>query len=129
MRAKVLEAAGKGTPWEIELDALVHRRFLRDLDLSRIAHYPRYLEALCRRIHRARQNMVKDAEKAKPLLDYIRRYQAIKAPASLKRPLRWLLEEFKVQIFAQELGTDGKVSAKVIDAAFEALEIQVRRKA
>jgi ATP-dependent helicase HrpA len=126
-REKVLSLAGKGSPWELELDALVHNRFLREMDLSRLSHYPRYLDALYRRIQRARQNPAKDAEKAKPLIGYIRRFQSIKAPVEEKRKLRWLLEELKVQIFAQELGTAGKVSRKVVDAAFAKWENQPLR--
>jgi ATP-dependent helicase HrpA len=121
-RGKVLEIAGAGQPWTAELDALLHPRFLRQLSLSQLFHYPRYLEALALRIRRARQNPAKDAEKAGPLLKYIRRYQALKCPAPTRRRLRWLLEEFKVQVFAQELGTAGKVSEKVIEAAFAEAE-------
>jgi ATP-dependent helicase HrpA len=122
-REKVLSKTQEGSPWRIELDALIHSRFLRQLDLSRLNHYARYLEALSRRIDRARQNPSKDAEKAKPLIACIRRYAALKKVSPREKwQLRWLLEEYKVQIFAQELGTDGKVSAKVIDAAFARLE-------
>jgi ATP-dependent helicase HrpA len=121
-RDKVLAVSTGGSPWRIEVDALVHAKFLRQLNLSRLKHYPRYLDALQRRIQRARQNPSKDAEKARPLVDYIRRYVALKAPVQEKRKLRWLLEEYKVQVFAQELGTAEKVSPKVIDAAFTRLE-------
>jgi ATP-dependent helicase HrpA len=125
-RQRVLDTAGGQEAWNAELDALLHKRFLRQLSLSRLFHYPRYLEAMELRIRRARQNPVKDAEKAQPLLAYIRRFQALKAPAGEKRRLRWLLEEFKVQTFAQELGTDGKVSPKVLDAAFAEAEASGR---
>jgi ATP-dependent helicase HrpA len=122
-REKIISKTQDGSPWRVELDALIHPRFLRQLNLSRLYHYPRYLEALSRRIDRARQNPSKDAEKAMPLIACIRRYAALKkVPVADKWRLRWLLEEYKVQIFAQELGTDGKVSPKVVDAAFAKLE-------
>lgn len=127
-REKVLSLAGKGSAWEHELNALVHKNFLRQMDLSQLDHYTRYLEALHRRIQRARQNPQKDAEKAQPLIGYIKRFQSVNAPVAEKRKLRWLLEELKVQIFAQELGTSGKVSQKVVDAAFASLENQPLRK-
>ena len=120
-RDKVMGLTAADSPWRTELDALVHPKFLRQLDLSQLHHYPRYLEALVLRIERARRNPAKDAEKARPLLEYIRRYAALKAPGRDKRRLRWLLEEYKVQVFAQELGTVGKVSTKVVDAAFAEL--------
>lgn len=128
-RDKVMTLIHPDSPWKTELDALVHPRFLRSLDLSRLNHYPRYIDALSRRIQRARQNPVKDAEKARPLVAYIRRFAGLKSEPAEKRRLRWLLEEYKVQIFAQELGTSEKVSPKIIDAAFARLESQSLRKA
>ncbi|MBT4097462.1 MAG: DUF3418 domain-containing protein, partial [Gemmatimonadetes bacterium] len=35
---------------------------------------------------------------------------------------RWLLEEFRVSIFAQELGTAQKVSVKRLETQLEAVE-------
>lgn len=128
-RQSVLSQTQENSPWRIELDALIHARFLRQLDLSRLHHYSRYLEALSKRIQRARQNPLKDAEKAKPLIQYIQRFSSLKAPVAEKRRLRWLLEEFKVQIFAQELGTAGRVSQKILDSEFARLENQFLRKA
>lgn len=128
-REAVLELAGRNSPWEVELNALVHKRFLRECELPRLGEYPRYLEALSLRIRRARQNPSKDAEKARPLVAFIQRYQKLKTPAVVKRKLRWLLEEYKVQVFAQELGTAGKVSHKVIEAAFSEAETQAGRRA
>ena len=128
-REKVMALAAVGSPWRLEIDALVHPKFLRSLDLSRLHHYPRYIDALHRRIQRARQNPAKDAEKAQPLVGYIRRFAALKAEPAEKRNLRWMLEEYKVQVFAQELGTSEKVSPKIIEAAFARLENQPLRKA
>ena len=128
-RQAVLELTLENSPWRIELDALIHPKFLRQLDLMRLQQYPRYLQALSRRIQRARQNPLKDAEKARPLIEYIQKYSMMKASIRDKRRIRWLLEEFKVQVFAQELGTAERVSAKILDAAFAELENQTLRKA
>jgi ATP-dependent helicase HrpA len=128
-RDKVLALAGKEPAWAIELEALVHPRFLREMELARLRRYPVYLEALCRRIERARRDPARDAARARPVIAFIRRYAALKAPGPHKRRLRWLLEEYKVQVFAQELGTGEKVSDKIIEAALAQEESQVRRKA
>ena len=128
-RDSVMRLIDPKSQWKQELDSLVHPRFLRQLELSRLNHYPRYLEALRVRIQRARQNPEKDREKAKPLIDYIQRYARLSAPASEKRALRWLLEEFKVQVFAQELGTSERVSPKILDTSFRQLESQPLRNA
>jgi len=117
-REAVVELAGPAAVWQAEMDALLHRRFLRTLGFSQLKAYPRYLEALALRIRRARQNPSRDAEKAEPLIAWIRRFQALKASRADKQRLRWLLEEYKVQIFAQELGTQEKVSEKILREAF-----------
>lgn len=114
--------AGGDRLWVAELDALVHPRFLERLDLSRLNHYTRYLDALRIRIERARTKPQRDAEKAAQIAPFVARYAALKLPASTKRPLRWLIEEYKVQAFAQELGTDGRVSAQALEQSFRELE-------
>ncbi|NBD38645.1 MAG: ATP-dependent RNA helicase HrpA, partial [Verrucomicrobia bacterium] len=117
-RDSLLAGLSAQSPWRAEVDALVHERFLRQLHLSRLHHYPRYLKAMGIRRERAERNPARDREKAQPVLAFLRRYAALRAPAPKKRRLRWLLEEYKVQIFAQELGTDGKISAKILEQAF-----------
>lgn len=121
-RDSVLAGLPAQSPWRAEVDALVHERFLRQLNLSRLHHYPRYLKAIGIRRERAERNPARDLERAKPVLAFLRRYAALRAPAPQKRRLRWLLEEYKVQVFAQELGTDGRISAKILDQAFAQAE-------
>ena len=96
--------------------------------MSQLNNYLRYLEALKIRIVRALQNPAKDLDKAQPLIACIKRFQGLKASPLEKRKLRWLLEEFKVQVFAQELGTRIKVSSKLIGKTFDRLENQPGRK-
>jgi len=127
-RSEVLKVAGKTAAWQMELNSLVHARFLRELDMTQLNNYLRYLDALKIRIERARQNPAKDLEKAQPLIAFIRRFQGLKTSPVEKRKLRWQLEEFKVQVFAQELGTRVKVSSKLISNTFERLENQSGRK-
>jgi ATP-dependent helicase HrpA len=120
-RDQVATLSGSIAAWQAELDSLVHRRFLQELDLSQLFHYPRYLEGLRVRIERARVSPQKDLEKARQLLPFIREYLSLKVPARDKEPLRWLIEEFKIQLFAQELKTPRKVSPKVIESMIVAL--------
>jgi ATP-dependent helicase HrpA len=105
-----------------EIDALVPRRLLAVTPWDRLAELPRYLQALIVRAERAAVNPAKDREKqalVQPYLEGLRRLgEAVKGD----RPrwehyqrFRWLLEEFKVSVFAQELGTAERVSAKKLD--------------
>ena len=54
-------------------------------------------------------NPAKDAEKAR-LLGEFEGWEG-RVPASSQAAFRWLLEEYRVSVFAQELGTAQPVSA------------------
>ncbi|MBI5385887.1 MAG: ATP-dependent RNA helicase HrpA [Verrucomicrobia bacterium] len=105
-----------------EIDALVPPRFLRAIPFAQLAHVSRYLQALVVRAERAALNPGKDADKAarvKPHADALRALLAQPIPDPERRErverFRWLVEEFKVSVFAQELGTAVPVSAKKLE--------------
>lgn len=89
--------------------------FLTRLSAERLDEYPRYLAALERRLNRARLDPPKDLTKAQLLLPYERALGELKKVTAEREALFWSLEEYRVQIFAQELGTRGKVSPKILD--------------
>jgi ATP-dependent helicase HrpA len=95
---------------ERDVNELVSPDFLRATPLERLRHFPRYLKAMKLRSERWRKNPAKDAERMKSLAPYA------KAPGSV----RWLIEEFRVSLFAQELGTSEPVSAVKLDQAIAA---------
>ncbi|WP_160164460.1 ATP-dependent RNA helicase HrpA [Pedosphaera parvula] len=109
-----------------ELEALFPKRFLESVPYEQLAHYPRYLKALHTRAERAKLNPLKDQERSRQLAPYqeaLRKFQSSqsKSPEAQKQieEFRWLVEEFKVSIFAQELGTAVPVSAKRLDQELE----------
>jgi ATP-dependent helicase HrpA len=106
-----------------ELDALVPSRFLVLVPFTQLHHLPRYLDALRIRAERAALNPVKDAERQRRVEPYVKQVQARLAAAApgsdqhaRAEAFRWLVEEFKVSCFAQELGTAVPVSEKRLDA-------------
>jgi ATP-dependent helicase HrpA len=99
-----------------ELEALITPDFLRTTPYEQLAHLPRYLKAMRVRADRWRQNPIKDAERAKQIAPYV------KASVELRgrlggEALRWLVEEFRVSLFAQEIGTAGAVSVVKLERA------------
>jgi ATP-dependent helicase HrpA len=106
------------------LAALLAPDFLRTTPYARLAHLPRYLKAMRLRAERARKNPGKDAERLAQLAPYLRALADPAAAASPREGLeafRWLVEEFRVSLFAQELGTAEPVSAVKLDRALAAL--------
>ncbi len=107
-----------------QADALLTPGFLRELPPSRLVHYPRYLKAMRLRGERLRQDPAKDQQRMLQVMPYWRAYLQHRAvgtdPAKLAE-LRWLIEELRVSLFAQELKTPEPVSAKRLAKALAAI--------
>ena len=94
---------------------------------AQFAHLPRYLKAVVARIDKLRSDPVRDArlmsEMAPLLTQYARVRGALKgAPDQGLDEFRWLLEELRVALFAQELRTPMPVSVKRLQKAFESMQ-------
>jgi ATP-dependent helicase HrpA len=103
-----------------DLAALVSPEFLRTTPYARLALFPRYLKAMKLRAERARKNPAKDAERQKQVAAYAGAVRRL-PPGEGTEALRWLIEELRVSVFAQELGTAEPVSAVKIERALAAL--------
>jgi ATP-dependent helicase HrpA len=120
-------AASRATnPLARELTNLLPSRFLEHLEYERLPHLQRYLKALLIRAERAALNPAKDQERVRqmaPYLEALAKWQAKPSPSAGARRqievLRWMIEEFKVSQFAQELGTAAPVSPKRLDQQLE----------
>jgi len=97
-----------------DVNALLTPHFMRTTPLERFWDLPRYLKAIRLRAEKWKKNPQKDAERAKQLAPYL------SAPPAV----RWLVEEFRVSLFAQELGTSEPISAVKLDEAIKALNAQ-----
>ena len=111
-----------------EVDALVPRRFLEEVPFAQLPHLPRYLKALMLRIERAANNPPKEAERVKLVAPYVAEARRLRTtpPATpearqIAEEFRWLVEEYKVSVFAQELGTAKPASPKRLDELLERL--------
>ncbi|WP_188794589.1 ATP-dependent RNA helicase HrpA [Dyella nitratireducens] len=105
-----------------QLDGMLAPGFLRELSTSRLAHFPRYLKAMRLRAERLRQDPTKDQQRMLQVLPYWREYLKHRAAGDEGLDeLRWLIEEWRVSLFAQELKTAEPVSVKRLAKALEAL--------
>jgi ATP-dependent helicase HrpA len=106
-----------------QLEAMVTPGFLRELSTARLAHFPRYLKAMRLRAERLRQDPVKDQQRMLQVLPYWREYLNHRAAADAGLDeLRWLIEEWRVSLFAQELKTPEPVSAKRLAKALQLIK-------
>lgn len=100
-----------------ELDALVPAGFLFCTPYDQLQHLPRFLKAMLVRAERADSNPGADKVKAARVAPYLEALRNL----TREHPLRWMIEEFKVSVFAQELGTAYRISSKAIDQALDTM--------
>ena len=94
-------------------NALVGDGFIAAIPPSHLRHVPRYLNALRRRLAAAAENPSRDAALAWQVREVEDEWAASGSPDDV----RWMIEELRVSLFAQQLGTDGTVSAQRIRKA------------
>jgi ATP-dependent helicase HrpA len=104
-----------------DVEALVPPAFLQTTPFAQLAHIPRYLKAMKLRTERWRKNPAKDAERAAQLAPYVAAIEKMRGCEG-GESFRWLAEELRVSLFAQELGTAEPVSAVKLDRLIAQVE-------
>ena len=103
-----------------QLQRLVGKRFLVDTPWTALQHLPRYLKAITLRLDKVRADPARDAARLADVKPQEQRYWRLVAERKGQvddrmHELRWLLEELRVSLFAQELRTPQPVSVKRIE--------------
>lgn len=114
LRRKILQKPKPYPGLEKDVDRLVAADFLERTPHARLPHVLRYLRAIEVRAERAALNPSKDAEKARQLAPFAG--WETRVPVVNREAFGWMLEEFRVSVFAQELGTDQPVSVQRLKA-------------
>ncbi len=109
-----------------QLTRLMPKDFLMAFAFERLGHFARYLKAAAVRVDKWRNNPARDAElfaEWRSLAQPFEREQLAKLKAGVIDPqldeFRWLLEELRVSLFAQELKTPMPVSVKRLQKIWE----------
>jgi len=110
------------------LDALVFRGFLQQVPYRHLEDYPRYLKAIETRAERLLLAAAKDRQRIREMAAIHGKWQerSIAAreagrPDARLEEIRWMLEELRVSLFAQQLGTAYPISVKRIEARWRGL--------
>ena len=106
-----------------QLAWLLFRGFPRTVPLATLRHYKRYLRGAQIRLERARLGPAADLKKEVLFAPYWAQYREAAKPeyaaqvnSAALADYRWMLEEYRVSLFAQELHTPEPVSPKRLDA-------------
>ncbi|PKO34219.1 MAG: ATP-dependent RNA helicase HrpA [Betaproteobacteria bacterium HGW-Betaproteobacteria-7] len=114
---------------EAQLKRLLGKTFVVDTPFDRLQHYPRYLKAIGVRLDKLKANPARDAQllaEYGPLwTNYERRAIQLAKLGTLDPQIeqfRWLLEELRVGLYAQELRTPVPVSTKRLQKQWEGIK-------
>jgi len=108
-----------------QLVRLVPADFLDRIPLRHLGEVPRYLDAIVHRLDGLQGRIQKDAQVAAEVAAFEARLVRIIEKLGARSDLedaRFLIEEYRVAVFAQRLRTKGKVSAKRIESVLVPLE-------
>jgi len=108
-----------------QLAELLQKNFVVATPFERLQHFPRYLKAIALRLDRLRNDAARDARLLADWQALARPWEREWAQARkgggdpFLEEYRWLLEELRVALFAQELRTPSPVSAKRLQKMWE----------
>jgi ATP-dependent helicase HrpA len=118
-----------GREIEEQLAHLLPKNFIAATPWERLQHFPRYLKAVALRLAKLRADPARDARwsaELNPLWqmwlreDLKQRKQGVADPQL--EQFRWLLEELRVSLYAQELRTPVPVSVKRLQKMWQAMQ-------
>jgi ATP-dependent helicase HrpA len=105
---------------------LLPKDFIAAMPFERLAHFPRYLKAAALRVDKLRADPARDARLAQEFAALYKPWERERlarrksgAPDPWLEDFRWLLEELRVALFAQELKTPMPVSVKRLQKAWD----------
>ena len=115
-----------------QLGELLAPGWVRDTPAGWWHQLPKYVRAVARRLERARGDVERDRKlqaQVEPFEQHVRRLRLaadLDMPSVERERLRWMVEEYRLSLFAQDLRTLLPVSAKRLD---EQLQLALREAA
>jgi ATP-dependent helicase HrpA len=110
-----------------QLAKLVYPGFISGTGLQRLPDLVRYLQAIVRRLDKMGESLARDAERMATVHRVTEEYREFVGLRPAERDgaavteVRWMIEELRVSLFAQTLGTPMPVSEKRIYAVLDRL--------
>lgn len=110
-----------------QLDWLVYEGFVDDIPVEWLTHLPRYLRGILVRLEQARLDPETDQLRQAKVAPLWNRFltSEFEYTATFER-WRWMLEEYRISIFAQGVGTSSRISQKRLDKIWLDVEYENR---
>ncbi|HXA45984.1 MAG TPA: DUF3418 domain-containing protein, partial [Burkholderiaceae bacterium] len=113
---------------QAQIQALLTKRFIADNDYANLTHFPRYLKAINVRLEKLRADAIRDTRLMSEWVQVATPWQRAQKDRNSSKgndpkmlEFRWLLEELRVSLFAQELRTPMPVSVKRLQKVWESM--------
>jgi len=107
-----------------QMSKLLYAGFWATTPYLHIREMPRYLKAMLHRLEKSAQDPHRDQKQYQEIAPFLKKYWSLIEQAKGRvipeqQAFRWLLEEFRVSLFAQTLKTALPVSAKRLEEAWK----------
>lgn len=111
---------------EEQLEYMIFNGFIEDIEMEYLKQYPRYLEAIIKRMEKIEYSVDKDLQSTKQIAPHWSRIKKLVDHAyetdgntSAFDEYRWMCEELRISLYAQGLKTKIPVSLKRMDKTWE----------
>jgi len=110
---------------EHQLKHLIYNGFIVDMPAPWLRHVPRFLEAAVIRVEKSARDLAKDAQFTQQVQVFWQRYETRAKATAMGvhdddlSQFRWMIEELRVSMFAQNLKTSMPISVKRLEKQWE----------
>ncbi len=105
-----------------QLSRLMPAGFPRGVPFEYLRQYPRYFRGINHRLEKLGGNVAKDHECIRLVRDWWQRYETVPPEERIHlEKFRWMLEEYRVSLFAQSIKTNMPVSEKRLMKEWQAV--------
>ena len=101
-----------------QLAQLIGPGFLQRVPRRWLLEYPRYLKAIRYRVDKIQGSLSRDQEATKEIADFTARITSSDRDAEMEL-YRWMIEEYRISLFAQAIGTSLPVSSKRLEKQWQ----------
>jgi ATP-dependent helicase HrpA len=116
---------------DAQLKTLMHKRFIEATPYAQLAHFPRYLKGIALRIDKLKADPTRDTQRMQEMAPLVQQYQRAEKALRVQgqggndprmEEFRWMLEELRIALFAQELRTPVPMSVKRLQKVWESMQ-------
>ncbi|MEC3765739.1 ATP-dependent RNA helicase HrpA [Cupriavidus sp. SS-3] len=131
---KLLQAKpfpGAHADMEAQLGRLMGKRFIDETPYTQLVHFPRYLKGIAMRVDKLKGDPARDSQRLQEMAPLVQQWQRAEKQLRTQgrggedarlEEFRWMLEELRIALFAQELRTPVPMSVKRLQKVWESMQ-------